>query len=248
MARILVFQHVAAEPLGVLDPMMRERGHRIRFVNFARQAEARPRLERYQALVILGGPMQVGDTRNYPHLEFECRVIEQALQRGMPVLGICLGAQLLAQVLGARVQACTRAEIGWYEIGPTGATPADPVLAPLERAHPVFQWHHWGFDCPPDSVTLAKHAESGCQAYRHGNSAWGFQFHLELDQRLIDRWLHLPFYRQDLAASGLDTSPDRIHADTARHLPATLDLADRVFGAWLDLLGRPAQKLMLPSR
>ena len=248
MARVLVFQHVAAEPLGVLDPMLRQRGHRIRYVNFAREPDARPRLDRYQALIVLGGPMQVGDSRRHPHLSTECRLIEQALHDEIPVLGICLGGQLLAHVLSGRVGPCERAEIGWYPIHPTENTASDPVLTGLNQPRPVFQWHHWGFDCPTDAVSVAESRESGCQAFRVGPSAWGFQFHLELDQRLIHRWLTLPFYREDLAASGLATTPEAIEAETLRHLPGTLQLADTVFGAWLDQLDAPEQRLVLSSR
>ena len=247
MARVLVLQHVAAEPLGVLDPMLRSRGHRIRYVNFARDPDAEPRLDRYQALIILGGPMQVGDHRHH-HLLTECKLIEQALHDELPVLGICLGGQLMAHVLDARVGPCDQAEIGWYDLQPTTHTPSDALLRPLEQAHPIFQWHHWGFDCPTDAVSVATSSESGCQAFRVANHAWGFQFHLELDQRLIHRWLTLPFYRQNLAESGLKKTVDDIEADTRRFLPDTLRLADEVFSAWLEQLETPEQRLILASR
>ncbi|TVQ41719.1 MAG: hypothetical protein EA370_01245 [Wenzhouxiangella sp.] len=248
MARVLVLQHVAAEPLGVLDPMLRARGHRIRYVNFARDPDASPGLDRYQALIVLGGPMQVGHHHRHHHLLTECRLIERALHDEVPMLGICLGGQLLAHVLDARVAPCPRAEIGWYSINPTAATASDPVLNPLDHARPVFQWHHWGFDCPSDGVSIADSEESGCQAFRAGPQAWGFQFHLELDRRLIHRWLTLPFYRDDLAGSGLDRTPAQIEGDTQRFLPETLALADRVFGNWLNQLDTPEQRLVLASR
>ena len=104
MPRLLVFQHVAAEPLGTLDPLIRRRGHRIRFVNFERDPAAEPVIDRYRGLVVLGGPMNVEDQHQRPHLRTELRVIEQALRQDKPVLGICLGAQLLAHVLGAPVR------------------------------------------------------------------------------------------------------------------------------------------------
>lgn len=248
MARVLVLQHVAAEPLGVLDPMLRQRGHRIRYVNFAREPEAQPRLDRYQALIVLGGPMQVSDNRLHPHLATECRLIEQALHDEIPMLGICLGGQLLAHVLGGRTGPCEQAEIGWYPIGPTAHTSNDRVLSPLDQTRAVFQWHHHGFDCPPTAMSVAESPASGCQAFQLEQLAWGFQFHLELDQRLIHRWLTLPFYRQDLAASGLQRTPAEIEADTRQHLPETLTLADQVFGNWLDLLGAPEQRIVLASR
>ncbi|MEN1726859.1 MAG: gamma-glutamyl-gamma-aminobutyrate hydrolase family protein [Pseudomonadota bacterium] len=248
MAKVLVLQHVAAEPLGRLDPMLRERGHRIRYVNFAREPDATPDLTRYQALIVLGGPMMVGDTRRYPHLITECRLIERALHDEVPMLGICLGGQLLAHVMGARVGPCDQAEIGWYPVDPTSHTVDDPVLAPLDRQQTIFQWHHYGFDCPRDAVSIAESRSNGCQAFRSGDQAWGFQFHLEMDARLIQRWLTLPFYREDLAESGLAHTPEDIAADTREHLAESEALADQVFGAWLDRIGSPEQRLVLPSR
>ena len=248
MARVLVIRHVAAEPLGLLDPMLRDRGHRVRHINFARHPQAQPALDRYHALIILGGPMQLDQTDRHPHLLTECRLIEQALAAGKPVLGICLGAQLLAHVGGARVGPATRPEIGWYDVHPTAATADDPVLAPLTEPHPVYQWHHWSFDCPTTATRLAEHPESGCQAFRIDQCGWGFQFHLELDQRLIHRWLTLPFYREDLARSGLNRSPEDIRLETEQYLPRTLTLAERVFSQWLDLLCSPSRKMVLGSR
>lgn len=246
MARVLVLQHVAAEPLGVLDPMLRAAGHRIRYVNFARDPDAEPRLERYQALIVLGGPMQVGDGTS--HLAVECRLLERALRDEMPTLGICLGGQLLAHVLGARVGPCEPPEIGWYALHPSSHTADDPVMHPLDGPRPVFQWHHWDFDCPRDAINLAHSDESGCQAFRAGAEAWAFQFHLELDERLIRRWLTLDFYRDDLAASGLKRTPEDIGAATREHLPDTLRLADHIFGHWLDRLSGPSQRIVLGSR
>lgn len=246
MARVLVLQHVAAEPLGVLDPMLRRAGHRIRYVNFARHPDAQPRLDRYQALIVLGGPMQVGDST--PHLAVECRLLEAALKRQVPTLGICLGGQLLAHVLGARVGPCTPPEIGWYDLHPASDTRDDPVMHSLNGPRPVFQWHHWDFDCPVGATHLAHSADSGCQAFRAGSEAWAFQFHLELDQRLIRRWLTLDFYRNDLSNAGLARTPEDIRAATHEHLPATLGLAGEIFGNWLDRLEAPRQRIVLGSR
>ena len=131
MSRILVFQHVAAEPLGTLDPLIRRRGHRIRFVNFDRDPDAQPEVDRYKGLVVLGGPMNVEDQQQRPHLRTELAAIERMLELGRPVLGICLGAQLLAHALGAPVRRHHTPEIGWYPLHATEAGRGDAVLAPL---------------------------------------------------------------------------------------------------------------------
>jgi GMP synthase (glutamine-hydrolysing) len=248
MSRILVFQHVAAEPLGTLDPLIRRRGHRIRFVNFEREPEAQPAMDRYHGLVVLGGPMNVAEQDTRGHLKTEMRVIEQALAQGKPVLGICLGAQLLAHVLGAPVRRHERAEIGWYDLATTEHGRADPVLGAVGAAAPVFQWHFCTFDVPSGAQHLAR--TSGCenQAFRYGPSAYGFQFHLEVDQPLIERWLGRPEYCAELVDAGLGHDADAIRAHTREHIGAMQQTADTVFNSFLDLIGRPQRRIVLPSR
>ena len=103
MKKLLVFQHVPHELLGTLNPLLKKSGFRIRYVNFARRPDAQPSLNGYDGLVVLGGPMSVNDTDRLPHLTTEMKVIEEALGKNIPVLGICLGAQLISKTLGAAV-------------------------------------------------------------------------------------------------------------------------------------------------
>ena len=221
MSRILVFQHVAAEPLGTLDPLIRRRGHRVKFVNFERQPDAKPRLDRYKGLIVLGGPMNVEDRDQRAHLQTEIDVIGEALAQGKPVLGICLGAQLLATTEAGR---------------------GDPVLAPLGDIAPIFQWHGYTFDLPNGATHLARTSTCENQAFRHGDNAYGFQFHLEMDGPLIDRWLNLPSYRDDLIAAGLGRDAESIRADTLARIEAMQGRAHEVFNNFLDLIGTPARR------
>ena len=248
MPRILVFQHVAAEPLGTLDPLIRRRGHRIRFVNFEREPDAQPSVDRYRGLVVLGGPMNVEERATRPHLMTELRAIERMLELGRPVLGICLGAQLLAHVLGAPVRRIERPEIGWYPLTTTDAGRLDPVLAPLGETSPVFQWHGRHFEVPATAVHLARTDSCEQQAFRYGDNAYGFQFHLEMDQPLIERWLATPAYRAELAASGLPHDDAAIRALTQTHIAPMQAQAEAVFNNFLDLVGRPDRRFVLPSR
>ncbi len=242
MSRILVFQHVAAEPLGTLDLLIRQRGHRVKFVNFERQPDAHPKLDRYSGLIVLGGPMNVEDRATRKHLQTELDVIAEALAQEKPVLGICLGAQLLAHALGAEVRRNRVSEIGWYDLDATAAGRADPVFAPLGAVAPVFQWHGYTFDLPAGAAHLARTSTCAHQAFRHGNNAYGFQFHLEMDQPLIERWLNLPAYRDELIAAGLGRDAEAIRAETLPRIAAMQQVAHAVFDNFLDLIGTPARR------
>jgi GMP synthase (glutamine-hydrolysing) len=248
MSRLLVFQHVAAEPLGTLDRLIRRRGHRIKFVNFERHPDAEPCIDRYRGLVVLGGPMNVEDRAHRAHLLTEMRAIESALRQDKPVLGICLGAQLLAHVLGAPIRRQREAEIGWYDVATTEAGRADPVLAPLGAGAPLFQWHNYTFEVPAQARHLAHSATCAGQAFRYGANAYGFQFHLEANQALIERWLSTPAYRDELRAAGLPHDTDAIRAATSREVDAMEQRAELVFGEFLDLVGRPLRRITLGSR
>ncbi len=248
MPRILVFQHVAAEPLGTLDRLIRARGHRIRFVNFERQPDAEPEIDRYRGLIVLGGPMNVDQQAQRPHLRTELRVIERALALDKPVLGICLGAQLLAHALGAAVRRHDEAEIGWYPLQLTAEGSSDPVTAPLAPSSTVFQWHGCTYDLPLGATQLARTAGCEQQAFRYGRAAYGLQFHLEMDQPLIERWLGTPHYAEELAAQNRGQDAASIRAATPLQLAGMQPRADSVFNRFLDLIGRPARRVRLPSR
>ncbi|MBK8066358.1 MAG: gamma-glutamyl-gamma-aminobutyrate hydrolase family protein [Rhodanobacteraceae bacterium] len=248
MSRLLVFQHVAAEPLGTLDPLIRARGHRIRFVNFERDPDAQPEVERYRGLVVLGGPMNVEDRQHRAHLLTELRAIERALRLGRPVFGICLGAQLLAHVLGAPVRRHVQPEIGWYQLHSTDLGRSDPVFSPLGEAHPVFQWHSYTFDLPSGAQQLARTQSCEQQAFRYGESAYGVQFHPEVDQALIERWLANAAYCRELECAGLPHDVATIREHTAAHAESLRARAEPLFNRFLDLVGRPAGRTVLPSR
>jgi len=248
MAKVLVFQHVAAEPLGTLDPMLRDRGHRIRYVNFHREPDACPDVSRYNALIVLGGPQMPDQGHIYPHLNVEMRCIEQALKRGMPVLGICLGAQLLAYTLGAGVQPLPAWEIGWYDLKPTAQSAADPLFCSLVEPHAVFQWHGYTFEIPAGAVHLARSDSCENQAFRYGGNAYGLQCHLELDERLINRWLNYPEYQQDLNTAGRGQEVTTIREQTHKLIGHSVALSYEMFGQFLKPLGQPALRHVLPSR
>jgi len=249
MPKLLVFQHVASEPLGHLDPLLRESGCRIRYVNFGREPGAQPDVRRYDGLVVLGGPMNVDQLDLFPHLQTEIAMIREAVNAQKPVLGICLGGQLLAAAMGGRVQPNPVPEIGWYRLHTRPQAHRDRLFRHFERTpRYVFQWHAYRFEPPPEAVPLAWTRSCRQQAYRLGDHAWGLQFHLEADAALINRWLHLPSGRSEIerhwsAAHRIA----RIQAATDRHLPVARPLSERVFGEFVQLFS-PRRYALLPSR
>jgi GMP synthase (glutamine-hydrolysing) len=248
MPRLVVFQHVAVEPLGTLDALIRARGHRVRFHNFEREPAAQPVIDRYRGLIVLGGPMNVEDQHRRPHLKTELKAIERALEQGKPVLGICLGAQLLAHVLGAAVRRHRRPEIGWYELRVHRDGQSDAVLGAAGQRLPVFQWHSYSFDLPHGATHLASTDTCEQQAFRFGSNAYGFQFHLEADAAVIERWLTLPSFRPELAAPGIATDERAIRGESPKLVATTQPVGDAVFNNFLDLIGRPNRRRPLPSR
>ncbi len=246
MPRVLVFQHVPYELLGTLNPLLKAAGFRMRYVNFGRHPEAEPRLDGYDCLIVLGGPMNVGQVDEYPHLATEMRLIAEALDRGMPVLGICLGAQLMAAALGANVQANPAPEIGWYDVTPTSHGESDPLLAEFRSPEPIFQWHGDTFDIPPGAVHLAASDTCPNQAFRVGERSYGLQFHLEVDAPLVERWLTVPHHVDELQRHRVNA--ERIRQATRAHIEASMSLSARTFGAFIHLVGRPSRRRLLRSR
>jgi GMP synthase (glutamine-hydrolysing) len=236
MPKILVFQHVAHQILGTLDPLLREAGFRIRYVNFGRDPAARPDLDGYDGLVVLGGPMSADQSDRHPHLDHEVDVIRDALDRDRPVLGICLGAQLLARALDARVAPAPTREIGWYDVAMSEAAREDALVGHFDAVERLFQWHGDTFELPSEAVHLASSELCPNQAFRAGTRAYGFQFHLEVDTPMIERWLAAPENREHLGGGDGAADPADIRAETARQIARQREIGERAFTGFVRLL------------
>lgn len=243
--KIMVFQHVAHEPLGTLNPMLKAAGFRIRYVNFGRDPEFQPELDGYSGLIVLGGPMGVYEADRVSHLRTEMRAIEHALKMNIPVLGICLGAQLLAHVLGATVEKKDEVEIGWHDVHLTEAGHADALLESWQKTERIFQWHQDGFRAPTSAVHLAQSERSEGQAFRYGDKVYGFQFHLEVDTPMIHRWLGIASNQEMIRANGGEALKTKVRAETDAHIALAYALSERTFGAFIDLFNLPERPILL---
>jgi len=236
MKTVLVLQHVPHEGPGSLNSLLQTAGFRIHTLKFWPEAETEPAPENYQGLIVLGGPMGVYEADKYRHLAGEKMLIERAVKDNLPVLGICLGAQLLASALGARVYPSGIKEIGWYDLTPTQAAKDDPLFHHLRANEKVFQWHGDTFDLPHGAVHLASSPLCTNQAFRYGRNVYALQFHLEVDAKMIDAWLDVPQNRAEIAALKGSIDPKTIRADTRRHIARLENLSGAIFGDFIRLL------------
>ena len=179
------------------------------FPSWVPRAQPAPSPEDVDALMIFGGSMHVDQEDGHPWLGPEKEFIRAALDGGTPILGVCLGSQLLAEAAGARPHRMAEPEIGWYEIAITEAGHSDPLLAPLAPSVELFEWHHYAAPLPPGAVELAR-TPACVQAFRiEGKPAWGLQFHAEVTRESLFGWLD-GWGRSEARFTDLD--PDGIRA------------------------------------
>lgn len=248
MRKILVFQHAAHEILGTLNPLLKREGFRVRYVNFQRTPEAEPTLDKYKGLIVLGGHMGVYERDKFPHLKHELKIIEQALKADIPILGICLGSQLLAHALGSTVRKHSEREIGWYDVEMTEEGQKDALFGHFNKREKIFQMHGDTFDVPKSTVHLARSEICEGQAFRYGEKVYGMQFHLEVDQAMVKRWLKVPENIKEMIESHGKFSADQINSETEQHIERALSLAEQTFLKFAALFGKFEKQELLGSR
>ena len=187
-SRVLIIQHVECEAPGLAEAPLRSQGARLSFVGGHRggpvPADPRP----WDGILVLGGPMNADETLRYPFLAAERMLLEKALAENTPVLGICLGAQILARALGAPVYKARRPEVGFCRVDFEPAARSDALFGTFPNYLEVFQWHGDTFDLPRGAEHLASSGVCPNQAFRAGQ-AWALQFHLEVTQPIARSWM-----------------------------------------------------------
>ena len=193
---VLIIKNIITEGPGTIEDFLRKEDFSFKVVELS-SGEVPPSLEDFNSLVIMGGPMGVYDIGQYPHLRIESRIIREAINRDMKVIGICLGAQMIAYCLGSNVYKGPKEEIGWQHIELTGDGIRDPFMKKLAihpsvgdfwRKFKVFHWHGDTFEIPIGAVLLASSELYKNQAFRYKNNVYGFQFHIEVTKKMIKDW------------------------------------------------------------
>jgi GMP synthase (glutamine-hydrolysing) len=185
------------------------------------------------AIMVFGGVMHPDQDAEHEWLAGETAFIQSALGAGIPVLGVCLGAQLVARAAGARVGPARAPEVGWHEVELTDAAAEDPVLGVLPPRVTAFQWHYYGFDVPDGAVELASSLAAN-QAYRLGDRTWGVQFHPEVEREMLDDWF---------AEGGDELGKPLavVREETDRHLGKWNEQGRALCSAFLDAASRVAR-------
>ena len=242
---VLVLQHIACEPPGVSEDVLVERGARIMRVELD-EGDPLPAPGTFDAVVAMGGPMSVNDEAALPWLRDEKRLVAEAVRAGVPYFGVCLGVQLLAASLGARVYPGPEPEVGLLPVELTAAGRDDPLLGSLPTDLVTLQWHGDTFDLPEGATLLASSPAYENQAFRV-QRAYGVQFHLEISNEMAREWADVPEY-----AASLDRTLGRGAAGpflrSIEERTSEMRAAGRVlFERFLDLVAAPAGTMSLAT-
>jgi len=187
--RVLALVYQDNAPPGTFGDVVLEHGHELEVASFVPGAGDPPRDGGYGAAMVFGGSMQVDQDDRHPWLEDARAFVRDLIEGEVPTLGICLGAQLIAQTAGAKVGPAVVTEVGWHPVQLTAAGVDDPVLGGAPERFAAYQGHSYGFDLPPGAEALAHGNRDALQAYRIGSACWGIQFHPEVTWDIVDSWI-----------------------------------------------------------
>jgi GMP synthase-like glutamine amidotransferase len=232
--RALVLQHIACEPPGAYEDVLREQAWEIVRVELD-EGEPLPPWGGFDAIIAMGGPMSVNDDATLQWLVDEKRLIAEAVRAGVPFFGACLGVQLLASALGARVYPGDSPEVGLLPVQLTPAARSDSVFAGLPEQLLTFQWHGDTFHLPDGATLLATSPAYANQAFRWGQRAYGVQFHLEVSPEMAREWGEVPEYAASLEQTLGPGSTEGLVEEVARRSTEMRAHARALFARWLEL-------------
>jgi GMP synthase (glutamine-hydrolysing) len=227
-ASVTVLQHVHCETPGIIAECLQSAGVGLHFVRIFDGNPIPSNLDAQSGLIVMGGPMSVYDHGRYPYLLEEQRLIGEALKEEKPVLGVCLGSQLLAATLGAEVKKGKQKEIGWHPLELNASAAADVLWQEAPPHFTAYHWHGDVFDLPQGAVSLAASQLTPCQAFRYADNAYGFLFHMEVTEAIITNMVRE--FSGELDAENITAGS--IVAKIRDYLPPLQTIGGRVFRRW----------------
>ncbi len=210
--KVQIIKHIEIEGPGTIGDFLNDDGIPYDVIDVFNGEPLPDSLSGTSAVIVLGGPMNVYEEDQYTFLKQEDRFLKEVIEKGLPTLGFCLGAQLIAKAKGALVKKNPQKEIGWFKVSVTENGSSDPLFEGFQREFDVFQWHGDTFDIPEGAVRLAESELCPNQAFRVGHNIYGLQFHVEVTDEMIYQWIDA--YREEVDSLKGIVDPDQIIADT----------------------------------
>ena len=236
MNPVVCVRHEESDTMGVAVPLFERAGAEVRSVDGWAHVEWDD-LREAGGIVVFGGDMNADEIDRHPYLAHERELLAHAVDAGIPVLGVCLGGQLLARALGAEVTLSPVTELGFGTLHPTEAAAADPLLSAFADGDRVFHWHRDTFAIPDGAVLLATGDDVANQAFRYGDRAWGIQFHPEVTAPNLEYWIDA--VREQLEPEW-GTTAESLNEQIERYLPAQQVRAEAFFTSFAELALRDA--------
>ena len=233
--RVLAISHQMDAGPGVFGEEVRARGHQLDEWLLPNGGPAPAEPAGYDAVMTFGGSMHADQEAEHAWLASEKELLRELIDRRVPLLGVCLGSQLVAEAAGVAVEPAPAPEIGWLDVDLTAEGVSDPLLAPLAPGFTAFQWHSYRSPLPPGAVALAQ-SPAALQAFRAGERAWGIQFHAEVTERDALGWAAR--YDEDPKAVEIGLDPDELARSIRAQIKPWNGLGRALCGRFLDLAVR----------
>lgn len=230
--KVKVIQHIACETLGIIAPVLEKAGIAYQYIQPFAGGSVPKSLFEDDGLIIMGGPMGVGEEKQFPYLLDEMLLIENTVSKGKPVLGICLGSQLIATVLGVKVSKGHQKEIGWHKVRLTDFASTDMLLSNISCKFQALHWHGDVFDLPREATPLAFSERTANQAFRYGQNIYGILFHMEVTRQQIAKMVTT--FKDELCEAGIDG--ETILEETSNYIAKLHEIGDCVFQRWTSLI------------